>query len=519
MLEINGLSIHYGSVEVVSGVTMRVDEGKIVALIGPNGAGKSSILRAVSGLIRPSSGEIVFRGINLTGLPPHEIAAAGIAHVMEGRHLFGGLTVEDNLLLAGSSKATTSAGSLEAILQRWPILAQRRQQVAGSLSGGEQQLLAIGRALMARPHLLMLDEPSWGLAPLLVRELMNTFVKLRSEGMTILLVEQMAKMALQICDYGYVMASGSIVMQGSAQELLANPDLQASYLGGKVSLDKTKEISVRPSPGASAEQKLSPSIPPKSRDWQQREKERESKEKRLRDAVSPSQASLRAPVEGPRHALPEILEEKERLRLIRQQTFRSEQKIFEKKEDWGRIRKEISTPAAPEGLPHLPPTSGPADRRSFEIRRQERQAAWKAGTASEPGVEGGKEEPRPDWRARELARKESQRTFEREGRTSQTSDLLDHAARERERQKCQEEWKNKVRSGSREITSVPSSPSLVKDRQELEIMRMEKEKAWQSRGIPASNPEIIEKTQMDRKNKELAREQRQAAWQKKKQEP
>jgi len=196
VLTINGLTIAYGPIQVVHGVTMNVEEGQIVALIGPNGAGKSSVLRAVSGLIRPKAGDITFLGANIVGVPPHEIAIAGVAHVMEGRHLFGGLSVEDNLILAGSRDDKSSAGNLEGVYQRWPRLRERREQLAGTLSGGEQQMLAIGRALVTRPRLLILDEPSWGLAPRIVRELMDTFVKLCREGVTILLCEQMANLAL-----------------------------------------------------------------------------------------------------------------------------------------------------------------------------------------------------------------------------------------------------------------------------------------------------------------------------------
>ena len=246
MLEISGLSIKYGAVEVVHGVSMRIEEGQIVALIGPNGAGKSSVLRAVSGIKRPSSGNITFLGASIVGGLPHKIVAAGISHVMEGRHLFSGLSVEDNLLLAASSVEGGSGGSLEEVYRRWPILKERTKQLAGNMSGGEQQMLAIARALMTRPRLVILDEPSWGLAPRVVRELMHTITQLRSEGITIFLCEQMANLALKICDYGYVMSNGRVVMEGSAEELLSNPDLQATYLGGEVGeADYPKKESAR----------------------------------------------------------------------------------------------------------------------------------------------------------------------------------------------------------------------------------------------------------------------------------
>jgi lactate racemase len=234
MLEVSNIRISYGAIEVVHGVSLRVDEGRIVALIGPNGAGKSSVLEAVSGLIRPTAGDIVFLGTSLIGVPPHEVASSGVGHVMEGRHLFGGLTVEDNLLLASSNDENSADGNIESVYQRWPRLRERKDQVAGTLSGGEQQMAAIGRALMRRPRLLMLDEPSWGLAPLVVRDLMKTLTQLRDEGMTILLVEQMANLALGICDYAYVMTVGRVALQGEPRELAANPQLQATYLGGAV---------------------------------------------------------------------------------------------------------------------------------------------------------------------------------------------------------------------------------------------------------------------------------------------
>ena len=250
MLEINGLSIRYGAVEVVHSISLKVEEGQIVALLGSNGAGKSSILKAISGIKQPSSGNILFLGTSLVGMPPHQIVAAGVAHVMEGRHLFGSLTVEDNLALAASCQDGGNGGSFEDVYRRWPILRERCRQTAGTLSGGEQQMLAIARALMTRPRLMILDEPSWGLAPRVVRELMKTVKTLQSEGMTILLCEQMANLALNICDAGYVMSNGRVVLSGNADELLSNPDLQAIYLGGDVgnesdALYETKAPSTR----------------------------------------------------------------------------------------------------------------------------------------------------------------------------------------------------------------------------------------------------------------------------------
>jgi ABC-type multidrug transport system ATPase subunit len=437
---------------------------------------------------------------------------------MEGRHLFGGLTVEDNLVLAGHSKAATSAGSLEAILQRWPILAQRRQQVAGSLSGGEQQLLAIGRALMSRPHLLMLDEPSWGLAPLVVRELMNTFIQLRAQGVTILLVEQMAKMALQICDTGYVMSSGSIVMEGSAQELLANPDLQASYLGGKLSLEKPKEMRTGPELAGAAKAKPFPPIQAKKVDRERREREREEREKGL--PVSPvSPISLRAAVERPHDSLSEAAAEKERLRQVKQQAFRSDQKISELQQSMGKIRKEISgaekIPPRPEAQGPFTPPPPPSDRRSLELQRQKRQTAWKAGASFLSDAEGGEQGAQLERKTREEARKEAQASFDRKTQEPAASDLADRAAREKERQKREEERKSRTRSGESQMTSVPSGSPAFRNWEDMERIRMEKEKNSQSRGIRESTPKRPDQARVDRKEQELARQQRQAAQEKK----
>jgi len=232
MLEVKNLYIRYGPVEVVSGVSFLVKKGQLVALLGSNGVGKTSILRAITGLISPQSGEIFFEGERIQGKPTHTIVRLGIAQVMEGRRLFGGLSVEDNLLLGGFNQDPKSRkASLDEIYNRFPILKERKTQLAGSLSGGQQQMLALSRALMGKPKLLLLDEPSFGLAPLIVEELMTLIKNLCREGMTILMVEQMANMALEIADYGYIMSPGRIAMDGLAKEIAQHEMLKKTYLG------------------------------------------------------------------------------------------------------------------------------------------------------------------------------------------------------------------------------------------------------------------------------------------------
>jgi branched-chain amino acid transport system ATP-binding protein len=233
MLEVKDLHIRYGQVEVVSGVSCRVNRGQLVALLGSNGVGKTSILKAITGLLHPHSGEIFFEGERIERKPPHVIVRHGIAQVMEGRRLFGGLSVEDNLLLGGypiDSKDRQTG--IEEIYRRFPILREKKEQLAGSLSGGQQQMLALGRALMGKPKLLLLDEPSLGLAPIIVEEIMDLVKKLGLEGMTILMVEQMANLALEIADYGYIMSPGRIAMEGAAKEIARHESLKKTYLGG-----------------------------------------------------------------------------------------------------------------------------------------------------------------------------------------------------------------------------------------------------------------------------------------------
>jgi branched-chain amino acid transport system ATP-binding protein len=236
MLRVRNLRAGYGSVEVLHGVSLHVSAGEIVTIVGANGAGKSTLLNAVAGVVRPGAGEVVFRGGPLTGAPAEAVTAKGCVLVPEGRQIFGDLSVRDNLLLGAYLRARRlgRAGidrEMDGICRLFPILAKRREQPAGTLSGGEQQMLALGRALMADPSMLMLDEPSIGLAPLVVRGIFEVIVELRRQGRTILLVEQNARAALAIADRGYVMETGRILLEGTAEELTANRDVQRAYLG------------------------------------------------------------------------------------------------------------------------------------------------------------------------------------------------------------------------------------------------------------------------------------------------
>ena len=234
LLALEDLHVHYGAIHALKGVSIEVDEGGIVTLVGANGAGKSTTLRAISGLIQPSRGEIRFGGKSLRGMKAHEIVRAGISHVPEGRIVFAPLTVLENLEMGAYLRKDKAgvAADLKKIFRQFPRLEERRRQAAGTLSGGEQQMLAIGRALMARPKLLLMDEPSLGLAPILVREIFSVIRAIRSEGMTIVLVEQNARMALATADFGYVLETGTVRMKDRAQALLESPFVQEAYLGG-----------------------------------------------------------------------------------------------------------------------------------------------------------------------------------------------------------------------------------------------------------------------------------------------
>ncbi len=232
LLEIAGLSSHYGRIQALRGIALAVEEGELVALVGANGAGKTTLLRTISGVQSASAGAIRFAGRDITGLAPDRRVRLGIAQVPEGRHVFAPLPVEDNLRLGGYSRPHAEMErALAETYARFPVLAERRKQPAGTLSGGEQQMLAIGRALMARPRCLLLDEPSMGLAPMLVEEIFRTIRQLKEAGTTIFLVEQNAHAALAIADRGYVMETGAIVLAGPGEALLQNEQVRAAYLG------------------------------------------------------------------------------------------------------------------------------------------------------------------------------------------------------------------------------------------------------------------------------------------------
>lgn len=234
MLTLNHLEVSYGAIRALRGVSLHVDAGELVALIGSNGAGKTTTLRTVSGILRPRGGEATFDGHDLATMAPHNIVASGISHVPEGRQIFGSLSVRQNLQLGAIARQdrSTLASDLDRVFGLFPVLKERLRQPGGTLSGGEQQMLAIGRALMAQPRLLLLDEPSLGLAPLLVERIFDAIAQLKAEGTTILLVEQNARQALNIADRGYVLETGQVTLEGPATALAANPDVERAYLGG-----------------------------------------------------------------------------------------------------------------------------------------------------------------------------------------------------------------------------------------------------------------------------------------------
>ncbi len=233
MLEVRNLAVNYGAVRALHGVTVRVDRGEIVTLIGSNGAGKSTTLRAISGLIRPAAGGIFFEGRSLARVPPHAIVRMGVAHAPEGRGIFANMSVAENIALGAYARRDRDgiARDRERALELFPHLRERLGQVAGTLSGGEQQMLAIARALMARPRVLLLDEPSLGLAPQIVRTIFRIISEINASGTTILLVEQNAHMALKVAHRAYVLQVGRVVMEGSASELAANDEVRKAYLG------------------------------------------------------------------------------------------------------------------------------------------------------------------------------------------------------------------------------------------------------------------------------------------------
>lgn len=233
MLEVKNLSVAYGRVRAVKGISFSVEEGQVVTLVGTNGAGKTTTLRTISGLLRPESGEIWFDGKRIDSVPAHEVTTRGLAHSPEGRRIFPRLTVEDNLRLGAFARRDKAGISrdLERVFNLFEILRVRRAQPAGTFSGGEQQMLAIGRAMMSRPRLLMLDEPSMGLSPLMMQRIMTTIGELQSEGVTILLVEQNAQAALSLADYGYVLEVGTIVLEDTGKNLLVDENVRKAYLG------------------------------------------------------------------------------------------------------------------------------------------------------------------------------------------------------------------------------------------------------------------------------------------------
>ena len=232
MLEVKDLKVSYGKILAVKKISFSVDEGQVVTLIGTNGAGKTTTLRTISGLIRPASGEILFQGKRIDAVPAHEIVTLGVAHCPEGRKIFPQMTVQENLLLGAFTRSDSGIKDyLTAAYDLFPILGERRNQSAGTFSGGEQQMLAMGRAMMCRPKLLMLDEPSMGLSPLMMRKIMQTVRTLQSQGTTILLVEQNAQAALKLADKGYVLEVGKIVLEGTGKDLLVNDNVRKAYLG------------------------------------------------------------------------------------------------------------------------------------------------------------------------------------------------------------------------------------------------------------------------------------------------
>jgi branched-chain amino acid transport system ATP-binding protein len=236
MLRVSGLHVGYGAIRALRGISLEVNEGEVVALIGANGAGKSTLLRTISGVLKPTSGDVLFEGHSLRGMAEDKIVRLGILQVQEGRGILTRMTVQENLEMGAYGRSDNKAEirrDMEVVLDKFPVLRERRKQFGATLSGGEQQMLAIGRALMARPKLLMLDEPSLGLAPMLVREMFRIIRDFKQEKRTVLLVEQNARKALQCADRGYVLETGTIVLAGTGEALLKSEEVQAAYLGGR----------------------------------------------------------------------------------------------------------------------------------------------------------------------------------------------------------------------------------------------------------------------------------------------
>ena len=233
LLKVDNIHVFYGAIHAIKGISFEVEEGEIVTLIGANGAGKSTTLNTIAGLLKPREGSITFDGKNITGIPASKMVYNGMALCPEGRRIFQQMTVRENLEMGGFSRPNSEIeGSMENVFNRFPRLREREKQIAGTLSGGEQQMLAMGRALMSKPKLLMLDEPSMGLAPILVEQIFDIIKELHAAGTTILLVEQNAAAALSVADRGYVLETGRIVTSGTGKELLASPAIKKAYLGG-----------------------------------------------------------------------------------------------------------------------------------------------------------------------------------------------------------------------------------------------------------------------------------------------
>jgi len=233
ILRVDNIHVYYGAIHAIHGVSFQVNEGEVVTLIGANGAGKSTVLKTVSGLLRSKTGDVVFQDSSIAQTAPHKIVEMGLAHVPEGRRIFQQMTVEENLEMGAFTQPKAGiAADLEMVFEQFPRLKERRRQIAGTLSGGEQQMLAMGRALMSHPKLLMLDEPSMGLAPILVEQIFDIIRSLHKAGTTILLVEQNARMALSVADRAYVLETGEITLSGSGDELIHSDEIRKAYLGG-----------------------------------------------------------------------------------------------------------------------------------------------------------------------------------------------------------------------------------------------------------------------------------------------
>ena len=233
MLEVKNLEVYYGVIRAIKGISFDVNEGEVIALIGANGAGKTTTLQTITGMLKPKSGEIIFEGTDITKIPGHKIVSMGMAHVPEGRRVFAQLSVYENLKLGAYTRKDKNEieESLEKIYQSFPRLKERRNQLAGTLSGGEQQMLAMGRALMSKPKIVLMDEPSMGLSPILVEEIFKIIRDISAGGTTVLLVEQNAKKALEIADRGYVLETGNIVLSGDAKDMMNNDSIRKAYLG------------------------------------------------------------------------------------------------------------------------------------------------------------------------------------------------------------------------------------------------------------------------------------------------